>query len=121
MSRRWFISKGLTNSHMADLIYNKQGKLTRKAKPREIVPAVERFFARVVEQPGALPMPCLLWKGARFIRVTERTVRRPWRFYYEIENGVLTPNGANWQWLCDNPNSCCEPSHLVLNGHYCKS
>lgn len=27
---------------MTDLIYNKQGKLTRKAKPREIVPAVEQ-------------------------------------------------------------------------------
>lgn len=99
---------------MTDLIYNKHGALARKAKPREIVPAVERFFARVVEQESELPMPCLIWRGALFIRVTEFTVRRPWRFYYEIENGTLTPNGANWQWLCANPNLCCEPSHLVL-------
>ncbi len=88
---------------------NARGVTVKITKEKDRRPAVERFFD-YIEYLGE----CWKYKqGEDQIWVNDKVIISPWRFSYEIHNGVLAPKHARFTWTCKTP-KCCNPEHLFL-------
>lgn len=88
---------------------NARGMTVKDIKPKDRRPALERFEEKI-ERIGE----CWLYNGGEDqIWIRDGLTIAPWRFAYEVYNGVLAPKHARFRWRCGNV-GCCNWEHISL-------
>jgi hypothetical protein len=91
----------------------------KKYASEEYISGIKQFLlCRVVERPGPLPTPCLIWLGTKrreggYGVVKFKGRRQPaHRVFWEVFVGEI-PTGKQCNHHCDNK-LCCEIEHLYI-------